>query len=133
DDPFTIHQDEYKQAYARRGHSAAEELVERAVGKNAPAKPTAIDVFSTSSWDRDDIVTIEIPAARSDVSMRNAEGQPLAVQHLADGKLAFRAASVPALAAARFTLSKEELQATGSAYADAKALTIGNDLVQLEI
>lgn len=133
DDPFTIHQDEYKQAYARRGHNAAEELVERAVGKNSPAKPAAIDVFNTSSWDRNEVVMIEIHAAWSDVSMRNAEGQPVAVQHLADGKLAFRAASVPALAASRFTLSKERIQATGSAYADAKAMTIGNELVQLKI
>ncbi len=133
DDPFTIHQDEYKQAYARRGHRAAEELVGLAVERKAAGEPLAIDVFNTASWDRGEIVTIEVPAAEGKVSVRDAAGQAVPTQSLADGRIAFRAAGVPAFGAARFSLTKDHVQAAGSAYADAKTLTIGNDLVQLKI
>jgi len=65
DDPFTIHQDEYKQAYARRGHRAAAELVELAVEENAVAEPLAIDVFNTASWDRARLWQSMLPRLRT--------------------------------------------------------------------
>jgi hypothetical protein len=133
DDPFTIHQDEYKQAYARRGHRAAEDLIEQAVEKKATNEPSAIDVFNTASWGRDEVVTVVVPAAQNKVSLRDADGQPVPAQHLADGKLAFRAAGVPAFGAARFTLGQGDPRKSGSAYADAESLEIGNDRLQLKI
>ncbi|MHB8898742.1 MAG: glycoside hydrolase family 38 N-terminal domain-containing protein [Thermoguttaceae bacterium] len=143
DDPFTIHQDEFKQAYARRGHDAAQSLVAQAVGKAAadesaadrpPAdRPPAIDVYNTASWARGGIVTLAAPAGAAEFSLRDAQGRSVPVQRLADGRVALRSPAVPAFGAARLSLGAQAAQATGSARADAAAWTIGNDLVQLKI
>lgn len=133
DDPFTIHQDEYKQAYARRGHRAAEDLVQQAVQEETVAAPAAVDVFNTSSWARCDVVTIHSPASQERGSVCDAAGQPVPAQRLSDGRLAFLAADVPALGAARFTLGNDDTKPTGSAHADAEKLSIGNDRVELRI
>lgn len=133
DDPFTIHQDEYKQAYARRGHRAAEELIEQAVDAKPVDKVSAVDVYNTASWDRNNLVTIDVPRSDGRTALHDAQGRAVPAQRLADGKMAFFSGSVPAFGASRFTFVSAGLEAPGSAYADAATMTIGNDRLRLRI
>lgn len=134
DDPFTIHQDEYKQAYARRGRQAADDLVEGAVNQPDRSKPAAaVDVFNTASWERGGVVSIDLARGAGKVSVHDADRRAASAQVLSDGKLAFHAGKVPAFGARRFTLGRDAPKSEGTAYADAEKLAIGNGLIDLRI
>ncbi len=133
DDPFTIHQDEYKQAYARRGHQAAEELVRQAIGEDTEARPATIDVFNTASWPRSEIITMKGTRLGEFLVLSNDEEPMVPVQHLADGQVAFRTGRVPAFGAVRYDIGHGAAAPRGAAFADAEKLTIGNDRVRLKI
>lgn len=133
DDPFTIHQDEYKQAYARRGHEGATNLLRESVKEHLKADSTTFDVLNTASWNRSDLVTIDIPSGIDPVSVFDEKGNAVPSQVLSNGKLAFWAADVPAFGARRYQIRPRGEQTTGSALADAQKHKIGNDQVELTI
>ncbi len=134
DDPFTIHQDEYKQAYARRGRQAADDLVEGAVNQPDRSKPAAaVDVFNTASWERGGVVSIDLARVAGKVSVHDADRRAGNAQVLSAGKLAFHTGKVPPSGARRFTLGRDAPKSEGTAYADAEKLAIGNGLIDLRI
>ena len=52
DDPFSVQQDEYKQAFARDGQQMAIQLAEELTEEYVEPSWTAVDVFNTASWSR---------------------------------------------------------------------------------
>ena len=127
DSPFSIRQDEYKQAYAFDAFTLTDKLVADVVENGRGA----IDVYNTLSWARSELVTL--PASESDDRdlVKDDKGKPVPSQRLASGELAFMAKGVSAFGGRRYTLHAGKPHAAGAA--KAAGLRLSNDAVSLAI
>ncbi len=103
---FVREQWAWKKRYATRAMFQARWLEAQAVRKIEDRKPTTtIAVFNTCSWPRRGLVTLAAAESKAGNQVRNALGQVVPSQRLANGSLVFLAAHIPAMASATFTVS----------------------------
>ncbi len=133
DSPFTLNQWRIKQAFAENADRQSRELLAAAVAErsSAAAKVTAIDVYNTCSWPRDDLVLLPAETAVASDVVRTLEGAAIASQRLSDGRLAFLATEVPPLGARRFLFRPGEPEGVGDAVADERI--IANRFFRIEV
>ncbi|MFC1595584.1 hypothetical protein ACFL3X_01580, partial [Gemmatimonadota bacterium] len=114
---FTRQQWEYKRAYALEADRQSRALLDQALashtlpegtGSTLPeSRPvTAMDVFNTSSWERNDLVTIPKKIPRAGDRVRDESGDILPSQRLAGGDLAVMVFAVPAFGARRIIIEQ---------------------------
>ncbi|NOX55836.1 MAG: hypothetical protein GXP27_15620 [Planctomycetes bacterium] len=125
DSQLTRDQWKIKQAFALDADRQSRELLRRATarrrGSNKPV--TAVDVYNTCSWPRDDVIVLPKGMARPGDTVQTPDGRPVPSQRLADGRLAFLARSVPPLGAKRFVLKAGAARPAGQAKARGRRLT----------
>ena len=132
DSDFAKAQWKIKQAFALDADKQSRKLLAAALGQRTAAKAaSAVDVFNTTSWPRTDLVIVSKGLSEAGDAVRDAAGQAVPSQRLKTGELAFLAADVPPLGAARFTLAAGKAGAKGDAHADGAAL--GNGIVTLRL
>ena len=131
DDPFSVKQDAYKQAYAFDGASLTETLLREIVGTVAAEKVGTVDVYNTTSWDRGGLVLLGREQSGPGDRVKDSDGNPVPSQRLASGELAFVARGVPAFGARRYTVQAGKAQGTGAAKAEGTKLC--NDGLELEV
>ncbi len=103
---FVREQWAWKKRYATRAMFQARWLKTQAVRKIIALRPTTtIAVFNTCSWPRTGLVTLSAKQSRVGNLVRNASGQPVPSQRLANGTLVFLAKDIPAMASATFSIS----------------------------
>ncbi len=116
---FTRQQWEYKQSYALEADRQSRILLDRALtghtsstgtsstpGTAGPV--TAMDVFNTNSWDRNDLVTIPKDIELAGDRVHDQSGDLLPSQRLSNGDLAVMILSVPAFGARRIIFEPGE-------------------------
>jgi hypothetical protein len=105
DDPFTIHQWEYKKRFA---DSAAWYInkIESSVLKN-DSNSTNLTVVNTLSWSRSGYVELNVPSSFNSNMLTDDEGNKIPLQKNAEGKLCFIAKDVPAKGEKTYKLSNE--------------------------
>jgi alpha-mannosidase len=129
DDPFSVRQDEYKQAYAFDGARLTEELLRDIA---APVAGAAIDVYNTASWPRGGLVLLSKEQSAAGDLVKDDGGKAVPSQRLASGELAVMAGEIPAFGARRYTLHPGTA-APSQGGAKAEGLALANGLLSLEI
>jgi alpha-mannosidase len=104
DHPDAVAQWKIKQGFARDAEVRSQELLRRRTASLGTAGSPVVEVINTSTWPRTDLVILSIEEGGAAGRIVDEEGQPVPSQRLTDGRLAFLAQSVPALAASRYTL-----------------------------
>ncbi len=127
DDPFSVRQDAYKQAYAFDGAKLSRELLADAAG---PAG-LAIDVHNTAAWARGGLVVLSREESAAGDRVVDAQGRVVPSQRLASGELAVRVEEVPAFGTARLQVQPGGASAAGSAKAAGRKMENGQ--VSLEV
>ncbi len=116
--PFVKEQWKYKQAWALDAEKQSRKLLERVLGagitgfsRNSSEKPLkggttndAVDVFNTSSWTRNDLVTL--PKETKGKGLKDEQGRFVPSQRLSTGELVFLACDIPPFSAKRFQISE---------------------------
>ena len=131
DDPFSVQQDEYKQAFAFDGENQATGLLELYTEDGVRPSWTAVDVFNTANWPRDGLVFVPHDRDRGRDEVLDARGRPVPAQRLTSGRLHFLARDVPAFGARRYTFGEGEGLSAGEAWA--KGNELGNGLLTVRI
>jgi alpha-mannosidase len=132
----TREQWEIKRGYAEAADRQSRELLAKATftttGDRSGAKPGALDVFNTMSWERTELVTV--PAAHSAIGDRvtDARGKVVPSQRLRSGELVFLASKVPPLAAKRFVISAGTAPDRGTATAIGAILDSGRVRIRVD-
>ncbi len=96
DDPFTIHQWEYKKRFADSAVYFVDRLEEKLRMTISPTTKTLVTVLNTLPWTRSGYVEIEWPSGFSGTSLTDDKGKLVAVQKSEAGKLCFVATGIPA-------------------------------------
>lgn len=132
DDPFSVRQDEYKQAFAFDGEQMATRLLEEYTEEHVPPSWTAVDAINTANWSRTGVVVDGHDRSRGRDAVLDHRGARVPSQRLADGKLCFLASDVPALGARRYTFGEGEGLSKGSAWAKGSELGNGRLTVRID-
>ncbi|AZB20584.1 glycoside hydrolase [Chryseobacterium indologenes] len=110
--PFVADQWKVKKQFSADGSFLSEKLEkELLLPLTDPASKT-IEVFNTSSWAREGIVTI--PENTQANAVQDATGQKIPLQKLQDGTMTFLAKNIPALGSATYTLIKNKISSPSS-------------------
>ena len=131
DDPFSIQQDEYKQAYAFDGSRLTDQLLGDVTAGVHREGSSTVDIYNTASWKRSDLVVLSKGQSSAGDLVEDDQGKAVPSQRLASGELAFVARDVPALGARRFTIRDGKTRLAGSAKAE--GLTLGNAVMSLAV
>ena len=125
DNPFTLTQWKYKQAYALDADTQSRKLLADALaGRGAASASVAqVDVFNTSSWPRTDLVELPAEWKLAGDQVTEPDGRPALSQRLASGALAFLAREVPPFGARRYRLVARPLPPGGQARVAGTTLT----------
>jgi len=92
---------------------------------------TAIDVYSTSSWNRTDIVVLSHDQSATGDLVVDEKGKRVPSQRLSTGELAFLAEQIPPFAASRFFVRKGRAFDRGRIHVS--ATTLENNVLALRI
>ena len=119
DSQFTKDQWDVKHGFARDAKAQSEDLLETALSPDK--RPTEIDVYNTTQWERTDLAVVLRKLPDDLVVYEN--NQPLPCQKLSYGQLAFLARNVPPFGAKRYQLGKKTATPpAGGAVAEATSL-----------
>jgi hypothetical protein len=137
---FTKAQWAIKQRFALDADAQSTRLLGAATTATQPASEPVrgIDVWNTCSWTRTDVVRVPGAWSAAGDCVRDAQGDAVPAQRLHSGELAFLAADVPALGAARFTVHPrtaapaDQTSQPHAVQAAGNALTNGSLDVQLD-
>ena len=102
DDDFAVQQDAYKQEYARRGAREVDALLQAALADRVDENSNVFEVFNTSSWPRENWVTIKVDEKWNSVADHQS-GNIVPFQKHKDGTMSFKA-SVPAFGSVLYRL-----------------------------
>jgi len=122
DSDFARAQWKIKQAFALDADRQSRKLL-AAVLPSGDAKPSAVDVYNTTSWPRTDVVILARALSRAGDLVQDARGRAVPSQRLTTGELAFLAVDVPPLGAARFTVRAGKPRDMTGARADGATLS----------
>ena len=128
--PFVQNQWKYKQGYALNADAESRVLLNHACGGDLPAASSSVDVFSTASWPRTDLVTL--PKETHGDAVTDERGQPVPSQRLSNGELVFLARDVPPFGAKRFTIAAGVPLAGGQARVNGLTLATPTLTVKLD-
>ena len=126
ENPFTKKQWEFKRDFAVKAASRADALLSASLPSSTSSATGSVDLYNTNSWDRTEVVFLshELSAAGDHVTASN--GNPVPSQRLASGELAVLITAVPALGAARYTISSKP------AYHSGHSVTIHDGILKNE-
>ncbi len=94
-----------------------------ALGDGRTPADSAIDVFNTSSWERNGLVTLSGTQSAAGDRVIGVKGKLVPSQRLANGELVFLARDVPAMSAKRFRVEAGAAPSRGSVKAEANTLS----------
>ncbi|HYG36356.1 MAG TPA: glycosyl hydrolase-related protein, partial [Clostridia bacterium] len=101
--PFVRDQWKVKQGFARDADLYSRELLSKAAALSGNQEVSGlIDVFNTSSWTRNDIVTLSVELSAGGDQVLDERGKHVLSQRLSSGELVFLARGVPPFGAKRF-------------------------------
>lgn len=110
DDPFSVHQWNYKKGFVDSAKYFTD-LIEASLFK-ASTNPTQVNVVNTLPWSRSGVVEIDLPGNSSVNSVVDENGKSVPVQRTANGKFCFVAGNIPANGQKLFKLSNSISTAT---------------------
>jgi len=123
---FTKQQWEIKKSFADKGEKLSRELLNRALNvKDNTQNISAVDVYNTNSWVRDDLIIIPNKYSTSGNIVKDDKGNILPSQVLSDGRLAIMVNDIPPLSLKRFYFEKDKPYLTGKAKAEKNKITNG--------
>jgi hypothetical protein len=104
----TREQWEIKQSYAVTADRDSRRLLSRAlIREQRAADDSAIDVFNTTSWPRNELVTVPKYLAQDRNTITDAGGRPLPSQRLSNGELVCMPPGIAPLAAQRLLIGQK--------------------------
>ncbi|MGQ9605631.1 MAG: polysaccharide lyase family protein [Thermogutta sp.] len=137
DSEFAQSQWAIKRQFAVDGDQQSRALLAAAVqGLAADSPSSAVEVFNSCGWSRGGPVAIDVASAPADVTVFDDSGKAVPQGRLADGRLLFWAADVPAFGSCRFTLrsgTSAEVRLPADTAARAKGLSLENALLTVEV
>jgi hypothetical protein len=105
DDPFSVHQWEYKKRFVDSAGFFINEI-EASLLKNV-SSPSHVKVINTLSWKRSGYVEMDAPETFKYNTLTDEKGNKMPIQKNADGKICFIAKDVPAKGEKTYRLSFE--------------------------
>jgi alpha-mannosidase len=132
DSPFVKDQWKVKQAFALDADAQSRTLLAEVLGNRDVGRPTAVDVFNTSSWTRTSLVVLDKATSAGGDVVTGPRGEPVRSQRLTTGELAFLATDVPALAGRRYRIVAGKAASGGNARATGTAVGTPGVTVRLD-
>ncbi len=128
---FVLTQERYKKQFAIDGARMADGIVADVLEGRTAAGSSTIDVYNTTSWNRNDLVILDQEQSVAGDMVKDQDGNPVPSQRLASGELALVANNVPAFGVRRYMIHSGEAHGTGTARANKSGIT--NALIKLTI
>jgi alpha-mannosidase len=132
DSEFALSQWDVKRSFATEADRQSRALLQQVVARRSgEALSDAVDVMNTCSWARTGLVAVPADRVRGMLGLKDQDGNPVAVQWLSTGEMAFLAENIPPLGMKRFYLDKKAFTNGGRVRVD--GWKMGNGEVTVEV